>query len=103
MSSKRKSPPMPPESEDAPQYVEFIAFAVLAVYAIVAPAVGPTLWLTFVVGQAYVLARVFAKLVFYASQTAYFQSQLAHAEYVAAPRPVWPDSPAAEAISGTTT
>ena len=39
------------------------------------------------------------KLVFYASQTAYFQSQLAHAEYVAAPRPVWPDSPAAEAVS----
>jgi hypothetical protein len=77
--------------------------AVLAVYAVAAPGVGPTLWLTFVVGQAYVVARVFAKLVFYASQTSYFQSQLAHAEYVAAPRPVWPDSPAAEAISGTTT
>ena len=76
--------------------------ALLAVYAIVAPGAGPSLWLAFVVGQAYVVARVFAKLVFYASQTAYFQSQLAHAEYVAAPRPLWPGSPAAEAVSGTT-
>ena len=71
--------------------------AVLAIYAIAAPTVGESLWLAFMVGQAYIVARLFTKLVFYASQTAYFQSQLAHAEYVAAPRPVWPDSPAAEA------
>ena len=51
--------------------------------------------------QAYVLARLGLKLVFYASQTAYFQGQLAHASYVAAPQAVWPESPAAEAIGGT--
>ena len=73
----------------------------LAAYAIVAPGVTPSIWLGFVVGQAYVVSRLFAKLVFYASQTSYFQSQLAHAEYVATPRPVWPDSPAAEAVSST--
>lgn len=74
---------------------------VLGTYAVVAPGVGPagpSMWLAFLVGQAYVVARLFTKLVFYASQTAYFQNQLAHADYVASPRPVWPESPAAEAI-----
>ena len=74
---------------------------VLGAYAMVAPGVGPagpSMWMAFLVGQVYVVARLFTKLVFYASQTAYFQSQLAHADYVASPRPVWPESPAAEAI-----
>ena len=74
---------------------------VLAAYAIIAPGVTPSIWLGFAVGQAYVVARLFAKLVFYASQTSYFQSQLAHAQYVATPRPVWPESPAAEAVART--
>ena len=38
------------------------------------------------------------KLLFYASQIAYFQGTLAHAAYTAAPALEWPDSPAAEAI-----
>jgi len=77
---------------------------VLAAYAFLAPgavSVGPSMWLGFAVGQAYVGARLCTKLVFYASQTAYFQSQLAHSEYAATPAAVWPDSPAAEAV-GTT-
>ena len=77
---------------------------VLAAYAAVAPGAGgggAWVWLTLLVGQAYVVARLAAKLVFYAAQTAYFQSQLAHAGYVAAPRPVWPESPAAEAITAS--
>lgn len=80
--------------------------AVLFAYALVAPGAGttgPSMWGGFLVGQAYVIARLFSKLVFYASQTAFFQSQLAHAGYVAAPRPTWPESPAAEAIGGTVT
>lgn len=60
---------------------------------------GAPLWTALLAGQAYVLARVAAKLVFYASQIAWFQSQLAHAGYVAAPLPEPPDSPAAEAIT----
>ena len=75
--------------------------AVLVAYAALAPGSGgggPSVWVGFAVGQAYVLARLFTKLVFYASQTAYFQSQLAHSEYVATPSAVWPDSPAAEAV-----
>ena len=79
---------------------------ILGAYAILAPGAGTdgaSIWMALLVGQAYVVARLFAKLAFYASQTAYFQSQLAHAGYVAAPRPVWPESPAAEAIAGPTT
>ena len=44
------------------------------------------------------VARLLLKLQFLASQTALFQTNLAHAAYTAAPEPVWPDSPAAESI-----
>ena len=74
-----------------------------AVYAALAPGVGGTgwtLWLTALAGQAYVALRLGVKLGFYASQVAYFQGALAHAAYVAAPAPEWPESPAAEAIRG---
>jgi hypothetical protein len=37
-------------------------------------------------------------LQFIASQVALYQANLAHASYVSAPVPVWPESPAAEAI-----
>lgn len=75
--------------------------AVLAAYAVLAPSPGSgglSIWIGFAVGQAYVVARLCTKLVFYASQTAYFQSQLAHSEYVATPIAKWPESPAAEAV-----
>lgn len=75
---------------------------VLAAYAAVAPGAGRTgasMWAGFLVGQLYVLARLGAKLLFLASQTAFFQDELAHAGYAAAPAPRWPDSPAAEAIA----
>jgi hypothetical protein len=51
------------------------------------------------IGELYILARHYLKLLFYASQTALFQSALAHAGYTAAPAIVWPDSPAVEAIT----
>jgi hypothetical protein len=74
---------------------------VLVVYAVVAPGAGSagwSMWLGFLVTQAYLLARLWVKLLFYASQTAFFQGALAHAEYTARPVAVWPESPAAEAI-----
>jgi hypothetical protein len=76
--------------------------AVLAVWMLVAPGVGgagASMWLAFAAGQLYVLARLVIKLQFLASQTALFQQSLAHAGYVAAPVPVWPESPAAEEIA----
>ncbi len=47
-------------------------------------------WEGVLITQAFVVARLLATLVLFASETAYFQSQLAHATYVAAPQPRWP-------------
>jgi len=74
----------------------------LAVWALVAPGIhgaGVTMWAAFAAGQLYLLARLAIKLQFLASQTALFQAHLAHATYIAAPVPAWPESPAAEAIT----
>ena len=79
-----------------------IAFLLLAaVYVLLqpgAPGSGAWMWLALLAGQAYIVARHYLKLVFYASETALFQSALAHAAYTAAPPVVWPESPAAETI-----
>ena len=74
--------------------------AVLA-YAVIAPGAprsGSAAWFVLAIGQLYIVLRHYLKLVFYASQTAYFQGALAHAAYTATPPLVWPESPAAEAI-----
>ena len=73
----------------------------VAVYALVAPGAGRaglSMWLGVAVGQAYVLARLWIKLTFWASETALFQGRLGHAGYVARPEPTWPESPAADAM-----
>jgi hypothetical protein len=74
---------------------------ILGVYAIVAPGAtlaGAWAWAGFAVSQVYIAARVVAKLLTYASATSLFQAALAHAEYVAQPAPVWPESPAVETL-----
>lgn len=79
------------------------AFVLLAVlYAIVvpgAPGEGLGMWAVLLTGQLYILMRHYLKLVFYASQTALFQSRLAHAAFAAPPPVVWPESPAAESLA----
>jgi hypothetical protein len=75
--------------------------ACVVLYAMVAPGAtltGVWVWAGFVVSEAYIAARLFAKLLTYASLTSLFQAELAHAEYVAAPAPVWPESPAVETL-----
>jgi len=73
---------------------------VLAAYAAIAPGTGrgAAVWIAVVTGQLLMAARLWVKLVFWSSETALFQMRLAHAGYVARPEPVWPESPAAEAI-----
>jgi hypothetical protein len=82
--------------------VNFGVFAIaVGLYALVAPGAGRTglsMWLGVAVGQIYVLARLWIKLTFWASETALFQGRLGHAGYVARAEPTWPDSPAADAI-----
>ena len=72
--------------------------AAIAIYSVIAPGAGVPVWLGLTLGQLYIVARLWVKVVFWASETALFQSRLAHAGYVARPVPRWPDSPAAEAI-----
>ena len=83
-------------------YLADFALFLLAVaaYGAVSPGAGQGafVWVAFAVAQLYVLARLWVKLVFWASEVALFQSRLAHAGYVAAPEPQWPESPAAEAL-----
>ena len=69
----------------------------IALYTIAMPDTGPT-WLILLIGHAYIVARLVIMLLFWASEVSYFQSQLAHAGYVASPQPVWPESPTAEAL-----
>lgn len=79
-----------------------VAFLLLVlIYAVSAPGapgVGLSMWLVLLLGEVYIVARHYLKLLFYASETAFFQGALAHAGYTAAPAVVWPDSPAAESI-----
>lgn len=79
-----------------------LAFVVLlALYALVAPGAGGTgwsLWAGLLVTQAYLLLRLWVKLLFYASQVSLFQASLAHAGYTAAPMATWPESPVVEAL-----
>ena len=74
--------------------------AVIGVHAAAAPDVSTatSTWWGLLAGQVYVVAHLAGKLLFYATETAWFQSRLAHAGYVAAPAPVWPESASAEAL-----
>ena len=56
------------------------------------------LLLVLAAGFAYLAARLFVRAAFLASAMSLFERTLAHASYTAPPAPVWPDSPAAEAI-----
>jgi hypothetical protein len=82
-----------------------VAWALVVIlYATLAPGAprsGLPAWLVLGLGQVYIIGRHYLKLVFYGSQTAFFQGALAHAAYTAAPPVVWPESPAAEAILNT--
>lgn len=76
--------------------------AVLALYATAAPGAGSTglsMWIGIAGGQAYIAARLWVKLVFWASEASLFQGRFAHAGYVASAAPTWPDSPAVEALN----
>jgi len=62
----------------------------------VAPSADEPDWRALLAGQAYLVARIWARLAFMASEVVFFQAELAHAQFAAAPEPVWPDSPSAD-------
>ncbi|MDA1306017.1 MAG: hypothetical protein O2917_01980 [Acidobacteria bacterium] len=78
------------------------AVALVALWYLAEPSAAWSPWLAVPALFVYVLARVWIRLVWMAGAVAFFQRELAHAEYTAAPLPVWPDSPAAEALSNLT-
>jgi hypothetical protein len=76
---------------------------VLVLYALLASgaeAAGASLWFVLAIGQLYIAARLWTKLVFWASESAWFQGQLAHAGYVSARAAEWPESAVAEQVAG---
>jgi len=78
-----------------------IAALVLLAYIVLAPDGRGGDWrllAALIIGAAYLLARLAVRLAFLASAMALFERSFAHAEYTAPPLPIWPDSPAAEAI-----
>jgi hypothetical protein len=75
---------------------------ILRMWLSTAPSAGAATWVALLAAEVYLLARVWAKLAFMASEVVFFQGELAHAQYTASPEPVWPDSPAAEAIDNLT-
>jgi hypothetical protein len=81
-----------------------IFLAVLTVYALVAPgseSSGAMVWVGFAVSQLYVLGRLWARLVFVASETALFQGRLAHSGYVASPPIPRPEPPIVETFAAS--
>lgn len=75
---------------------------VLLLYALVAPgaeSTGVRLWLGVAISQVYLLARLWVKLVFLASETALFQSRLAHIGYIASAPAARPEPPIAEQVT----
>jgi len=75
---------------------------VLRLWLEAAPQAWDSVSWAFLVTQLYLLARIALRLVFIASETVFFQGELAHAGYTARPPHVWPNSPAVEAIHNLT-
>jgi hypothetical protein len=55
-------------------------------------------WVSMLLSIGWMLLGTAARLACLASEVVFFQGELAHAGYTAAPLPVWPDSPAVEAM-----
>jgi hypothetical protein len=63
-----------------------------------APSTSSPDWLVLAAAELYLLVRVWTRLTFVASELVFFQGELAHATYAAAPVPIWPDSASVEAL-----
>jgi len=76
----------------------FTVIVILRLWVQAEPAADAPEWLGFLLLLLYLVARIWAKLAFMASEVVFFQGELAHAGYTATPLPIWPDSPEAEAM-----
>jgi hypothetical protein len=77
---------------------------ILALYAAIAPGAGgagPVMWLGFAVSQIYLLARLWVRLVFVASEVSLFQNRLAYTGYIATPPVRLPEPASVEQLTGS--
>ena len=79
-----------------------VVYALFLVWAQIPPPEVVSPWIELARWTLYLVLQTWAALAFMASETVFFQNELAHAHYTAAPELVWPDSPAAEAIENLT-
>lgn len=75
-----------------------VLLVVLRLWLQVSPGTTTGHWQALLASQVFLVGRMWAKLAFMASEVAFFQGELAHGGYTAAPLPMWPDSPAVEAV-----
>jgi hypothetical protein len=78
-----------------------VAVGILQLWPRVAP-LPQDPWSALGLAAIFLLVMIIARLAFLASEVALFQAELAHATYTATPDPIWPDSPAVEAIQNFT-
>lgn len=79
--------------------VNLLGLAVLArLWMQVAMGAGGPELAALLLTQASLVARIWARLAFLGSEVVFFQGELAHATYTAAPLPRWPDSASVEAV-----
>jgi len=62
------------------------------------PGADTSAWSALFLTLLFLLARIWSRLAFMASEVAFFQGELAHRDYTAAPMPIWPDAPEVEAL-----
>ena len=76
----------------------FALVVILRLWVQAEPGADAPSWLALFLVLLYLVGRIWARLAFMASEVVFFQGELAHADYTAAPLTVWPDSPEAEAM-----
>jgi hypothetical protein len=71
---------------------------VFRLWLLAMPGPDTSAWSALFLTLLFLLARIWARLAFMASEVVFFQGELAHREYTAAPMPIWPDAPEVEAL-----
>lgn len=62
------------------------------------PGPDTSAWSALFLTLLFLLGRIWTRLAFLGSEIAFFQGELAHRDYTAAPMPIWPDAPEVEAL-----
>lgn len=79
--------------------INILALAVVArLWIQTAPGADTPDWVAVLAAQVFLVVRIWGRMAFLGSQAVFYQGELAHAHYTAAPLPRWPDSVSVEAV-----